>query len=191
MIDRKSLAIIIPIKTAGGVYTFYIPDMPKERVETALPVLGHLYYTQAKLGYPPAVVVQDYEYYARQACNLHAASFARDQKDLDNISDKIYENFKNFMVSAFTAASVIMPDFKTEQYPAVAGKFTDDELTRAEGYFAFFFAVLRYAFQTFDESALEDWTSCLSLSEYAKHLMTSSSKKGTSAKTPAGSSGKR
>lgn len=185
MIDRKSLAVIIPIKTAGGTYTFYIPDLPKERVESALPVLGHLYYTQSKLGYPPAVVVQDYEYYSRQASKLHAASFARDAKDLDNISDKIFEDFKNFMVAAFMGATVVTPDFKTEQYPAVSGKFTDEEITRAEGYFAFFFAVLRYAFQTFDETTLEGWTSFLPASEFAKHLMTSSSSGATSAATPA------
>lgn len=184
MIDRKSLSIVIPIQTAGGVYTFYIPDLPKERVELAVPVLGHLYYTQSKLGYPPAVVVQDYEYYARQASKLHAASFARDAKDLDTISEKIFEDFKNFMVAAFTGASVVAPDYKTYQYPAVADKFTDAEITRAEGYFAFFSAVLRYAYQTLDESAKEGWTSSLPLSDFAKHLMTSSSKGETSAETP-------
>ena len=181
MIDRKSLAIIVPIQTAGGVYTFYIPDLPKERVELALPVLGHIYFTQNKLGYPPEVIVQDYEYYARQACKLHAASFARDAKDLDNIADKIFEDFQNFIIAAFTAASVVGPDFKTEQYPAVASKFTDAERTRAEGYFAFFYAVLRYAFQTLDESTMEGWTSSLPLTEYVKRSMTSASSAETSA----------
>ena len=185
MIDRKSLAIIIPILTAKGLYTFYVPDLPKERVELAVPVLGHLYYTQKKLGYPPEVVVQDYEVYSRQACRLHAASFARDAKDLENISDKIFEDFKAFIVAAFTGATVIGPDFKTYQYPAVADKFNDDELTRAEGFFAFFSAVLRYAYQTLDPSDMADMTSSLPVSEYAKHLMISSSKSGTSAETPA------
>lgn len=184
MIDRKNLSIVIPIQTAGGVYTFYIPDLPKERVELAAPVLGHLYYTQKKLGYPPEVVVQDYEFYAKQACRLHAASFARDGKDLDAISERIYEDFKNFMVAAFVGASVVGPDFKTSQYPAVADKFGEREITRAEGYYAFFSAVLRYAYQTLDESAMADWTSSLPLSEFAKHLMTSSSSGGTSAETP-------
>lgn len=184
MIDRKSLAIVIPIATARGMYTFYIPDLPRERVETALPVLGHLYFTQKKLGYPPEVVVQDYEYYGRQACRLHAAAFARDGKDLDNIAEKIWQDFSAFMVAAFTAASVVLPDFKTAQYPAIADQLTDDERTRVEGYFSFFYAVLRYAFQTFDENEREAWTSSLPLSEFAKHLMTSSSKSGTSAETP-------
>lgn len=186
MIDRKSLAIVIPLKTASGVYTFYIPDLPKERMELAVPVLGHLYYTQNKLGYPPAVVVQDYEYYARQACRLHASSFARDAKDLENISEKIFEDFKNFIVAGFTGATVIGPDFKTYQFPSVATKFNDDEITRAEGYFAFFSAVLRYAYQILENSDMEDMTSSLPVSEYAKHLMTSSSKGETSAETPQG-----
>lgn len=186
MIDRKTLAIVIPIQTAGGVYTFYIPDLPKERVELAVPVLGHLYHTQRKLGYPPEVVVQDYEFYAKQACRLHAITYARDAKDVDAISDKLFEDFKNFMVAAFTGANVIGPDFKASQFPAVADKFGENELTRAEGYFAFFSAVLRYAYQTLDESATADWTSCLPLSEFAKRLMTSSSNGATSAATPAG-----
>lgn len=184
MIDRKSLAIVIPIQTAGGVYTFYIPDLPKERVELALPVLGHLYFTQRKLGYPPEVVVQDYEYYARQSCKLHAASFARDAKDLDNIADKIYQDFTNFVLAAFMGATVVTPEFKTEQYPAIASKFTDAERTRAEGYFAFFFAVLRYAFQTLDQNAMEGWTSSLPLTEFVKSLMMSSSSNATSSETP-------
>ena len=152
----------------------------------ALPVLGHLYFTQRKLGYQPEIVVQDYEYYARQACNLHAQSFARDAKDLENISDKIFQDFSNFVIAAFTAANVVTPDFKTVQYPAIADKFTDDERTRAEGYFAFFYAVLRYAFQTLDASTMEGWTSSLPLTEFAKHLMTSSSSNATSAETPQG-----
>lgn len=184
MIDRKSLSIIVPINTTKGLHTFYIPDLPKERVEVALPVLGHLYFTQKKLGYPPEVVVQDYEYYARQACRLHASVFARDSKDLEAISEKIWQDFSSFVMAAFNGASVVMPDFKTEQYPAVADRFTDAEKTRVEGYVAFFSAVLRYAYQTLDESEMGDLTSSLPLSEFAKHLMTSSSKSATSAETP-------
>ena len=182
MIDRKSLAIVIPIQTSGGVYTIYVPDLPKERVEIALPVLGHLYSEQKRLGYDSSVLVQDYEYYARQACKVHAQRWGKDAKEADNIAEKIFNDFANFIVSAFTGATVITPEYKTELFPSVIGKFSEMDRQRAEGYFAFCYAVLRYAFATLGEKELAGWTSSLSASEYAKHLMTSSSKGATSSK---------
>jgi len=184
MIDRKSLAIVIPINTSKGLFTIYIPDLPKERVSLALPVLGHLYSEQKRLGYDLSVLVQDYEYYSRQACKLHAMRWAKDEKEAAAIEEKLFGDFGSFIVAAFTAATVIKPDFSTEQYPAVVKEFSEDEKTQAEGYFAFFYAVLRYAYQVLDPSVTADWTSFLPVSEYAKRLMTLSSSGETSSATP-------
>lgn len=184
MIDRKSLAITIPINTSKGLYTIYIPDLPKERVTIALPVLGHLYSEQKRLGYESSVLVQDVEYYARQACKVHAMRWAKDDKEAAAIEEKLYSDFTNFIVAAFTGATVIKPDFTTAPYPSAMGELSDDDKTRAEGYFAFFYAVLRYAYQVLDPIVTADWTSSLPVSEYVKRLMTLSSSAETSPETP-------
>ena len=183
MIDRKSLAITIPINTTKGLYTIYIPDLPKERVTIALPVLGHLYSEQKRLGYDSSVLVQDIEYYSRQACKVHAMRWAKDDKEATAIEEKLYSDFSNFIVAAFTAATVIKPDFTTSPYPSVMGEFSDDDKTRAEGYFAFFYAVLRYAYQALDPIVTADWTSSLPVSEFVKRSMTLSSSAETSPAT--------
>lgn len=184
MIDRKTLAIIIPIVKPEGTYTIYVPDLPRERVELAVPILGHLYSEQIRLGYSHSVMVKDYEYYARQACKVHAQRWAEKSKDIDEVTDKIYSDFGNFIISAFNGATVIMPDFKTEQFPAASAKIGEESVSRAEGYFTFFYAVLRYASESLDQNGVADWTSSLPVSEYAKLLMISSSKKETSPETP-------
>jgi hypothetical protein len=183
MIDRKNLSIVIPILTPEGTYTIYIPDLPRQRVESALPVLGHLYSEQRRLGYESAVMVQDYEYYARQACKVHSLRWAKNEKEAKEIEEKLYSDFGGFVLAAFTGASVITPKYETVQFPAVSNKLLEEDRTRAEGYFTFFYAVLRYASRTLDQSAVEDWTSSLPVSEYAKHLMTLSLKGETSPET--------
>ena len=184
MIDRKSLAITIPINTSKGLYTIYIPDLPKERVTIALPVLGHLYSEQKRLGYESSVLVQDVEYYARQACKVHAMRWAKDDKEAAAIEEKLYSDFTNFIVAAFTGATVIKPDFTTAPYPSAMGELSEDDKTRAEGYFAFFYAVLRYAYQVLDPIVTADWTSSLPVSEYVKRSMTLFSSAETSPETP-------
>ena len=186
MIDRKSLAITIPINTSKGLYTIYIPDLPKERVAIALPILGHLYSEQKRLGYDSSVLVQDIEYYARQACKVHSIRWARDAKEAEAIEEKLFTDFTNFITAAFTAATVVKPDFTTAPYPSIMAEFSDDDRTRAEGYFSFFYAVLRYAYQTFDPIDMAGWTSSLPVSEFAKRSMTLSSSAATSSATHTG-----
>ena len=115
------------------------------------------------------------------ACKVHAMRWAKDDKEAAAIEEKLYSDFTNFIVAAFTGATVIKPDFTTAPYPSAMGELSDDDKTRAEGYFAFFYAVLRYAFQTLDASTMEGWTSSLPLTEYVKRSMTSASSDETSA----------
>jgi hypothetical protein len=183
MISRKDLSILIPVDSEEGIVQIAVPDVPIERVNNALPVLGHIFSESQKCNYAPIVFIRDYDFYVHQACKFNAVKWSSDPKEQKAIETKLYEDFSAFVQVAFVGATVINSKLERLTYPEFMAKIPEEQRSEAEGYFVFFYARLRYSLAKTEELAKEDWIVSCPITEYIKRLMISSSKEKTSSKT--------
>lgn len=179
MIDRKTLAYVVPFSFSIGGGRVYIPDPPKERVAQALPILGHIYSEYQKLEYSPDVIMQDYEYYAKQGSKYHASKYAKTPSEAETFEAKIFADFQTYITTSLMGATVIMNDGKTLPFMEFNATIDENELDKIEGEFVFFYAIFRYS-AVHQKNALGEFITSLSILEYQKSLQTASKDKETS-----------
>ncbi len=172
-IDRRTLAFTIPIKKDGEAWTLYIPAPSRERVESVSPILGHIF-TIIQSGTPPAVIAQDYEFIAKEACQIAAKRLSNNELECAAKAEASFEQFKSFLQSSLES-SLAFDLSKEKSMPISEAGLSGESLNETMGQYVFFYCAYRYASDRIDESTRKEYVTSLSPTDYQKHLETRSS----------------
>ena len=108
-LDRRTLAFVIPVKDGDRVYKLYVPMPSRNRVENIAPILGHIFSVGESKKFSKAallIVAKDYEYYAKEACQVNAKRIAVDELDVSRIADELLGQFRDFLQAVIYMAQV-------------------------------------------------------------------------------------
>jgi len=169
VLDRRTLAFIVPLKDAGKNFTLYIPMPDRARADLIAPILGHIFSVRQTSNFSPMVIARDYEFYAKEACTLAAQRI--NPADASRAADILFGQFKDFLTASITSAQVV--DSNGKPLTILESKLSENAIDEAMGYYVFFYSVYRYAAMMLTESDTKDWLTSLTALEWATTSKTS------------------
>ena len=177
-LDRRTLAFVIPVKDGDRVYKLYVPMPSRLRVENIAPILGHIFSVGESKKFSKAallIVAKDYEYYAKEACQVNAKRIAVDELDVSRIADELLGQFRDFLQAVISMAQVVTEDGKL--LTILEAKLSEEAIEGAMGQLVFFYCIFHYASAMLTEASKKDLLGITSLTptEYANTLQTLSS----------------